>query len=118
MRTRTHPELHRFGDAKVYQRAYWQKRGRENIAAGLTWNGQPRKRALRSDLAQVHGQPRHVRTNQQRAERFMAHGLTWRGTPRKYRRGLSSYLQFRGNIVVPPVSFEDVFTARNESIYL
>jgi hypothetical protein len=80
---RTHPELHGFGDQKVYRRAYWQKRGQENMAASLTWGGGKRRRETRPDLATIHGTRRHVIRNQERAERFMAQGLTCRGTPRK-----------------------------------
>jgi hypothetical protein len=82
-----HPELRGFGDAKTYRRVYWQKRGRENIAAGLTWNGTPRHRVQRPDLAGLDRTARHTKTNQERAERFMARNLTWRGKP--YKRKLS-----------------------------
>lgn len=104
---RTHPELHGFGDMKVYRRAYWQKRGRENVAAGLTWNGEPRKR--QNDLPRVHGTKRHVIRNQQRAEKFIAQGLTWRGTPRK--RGINlltpleaDYRLFRAHVKPEPAT--------------
>jgi hypothetical protein len=45
-----HPELHGFGDVRVYDRAYRQKRAKQNMAAGLTWRGKPRKRPLRPEL--------------------------------------------------------------------
>lgn len=80
-----HRALHGFGDVKVYRRAYWAERGRENIAAGLTWGGEPRRRPPAPELAEVHGVARKVIRNQQRAQRFMAQGLTWRGTKRKRR---------------------------------
>lgn len=79
-----HPELHGLGNTRLYDRAYRQKRGRENVAAGLTWRGNPRKRPLRPELDGLHGTPRHVRVNQLRAQAFMAQGLNWRGKTRKY----------------------------------
>ena len=117
---RAHPELHGFGDQKVYDRAYWHKRGRENIAAGLTWHGEKRKRELRPDLAEVHGNARHVIKNQERAERFMAQGLTWRGTVRKKRSARvvtpveQLYRELRADVRAP-LNFEDVFQYGREN---
>lgn len=96
---RQHPELHGFGDPKTYQRVYWNKRGQENIAAGLRFDGTPRRR--QTDLPGIHGTKRHVIRNQQRAERFMAEGLTWRGTPRKRHQRLNllpAWREFRESI--------------------
>jgi hypothetical protein len=80
---RQHPELHGFGDSKVYDRAYNQKRGKENMAAGKTWRGHQRKRPVRPELEGLHGNKRHAIVHQMRAEKFMAQGLNWRGQPRK-----------------------------------
>ena len=91
----THPELHHLGDAKVYRRCYWQKRGEINKRNGLSWRGKKLKRTL-PDIPGVHGAARHAIRNQQRAERFMATGLTWRGTKRKRRVNVAhAWKQFR-----------------------
>lgn len=105
---RRHPDLHGLGDEAAYYRCWNQKRRRENIAAGLTWDGRTRVRPIRKDLAQLPRQERKVVTNRERARRFIAQGLTWSGGVRRREfiaRGhrllmsvANQYKQFRAEI--------------------
>ena len=63
-RDRIHQELHGLTGNR-YNRAWLRKRRVENIAAGLTWDGRPRKRAIRFDLAGLTRNQRHVITNRE-----------------------------------------------------
>jgi hypothetical protein len=67
-RDRIHQELHGLTGNRYY-RAFQRLRRVENIAAGLTWDGRPRKRAIRFDLAHLSRTDRHVVTNRALRER-------------------------------------------------
>jgi hypothetical protein len=66
---RIHPELHGFSGNEYYRR-YQAKRRSENRRAGLTWDGKPRRRAIRFDLSQFRRNHRHAITNRERLQRL------------------------------------------------
>ena len=72
-RDRIHPELHGLTGNR-YSRNWLRKRRVENIAAGKTWDGRPRKREIRFDLVGLTRNERHVITNRELREKKSLRG--------------------------------------------
>ena len=119
MKTRTRkltPRVRQLNGASL--RYYYRKKA-ERAALNLTTRGTPRVYELHEFNA--HGRRRANLRARKYVARLNAAGLTRRGNPK---RGLilltpleSDYRRLRANVVVPPMSFEDVFTVRNEGVY-